>query len=63
MKEGAGGVGRNAGEAGSAREADAHMEVHDNSGTPTLVINDEIHSNMSYAELSGLLDDALAAAE
>ena len=42
---------------------EAHMEVHDITGTPTLVINDEIHSNMSYAELSGLLDDALAAAE
>jgi protein-disulfide isomerase len=37
--------------------------VHDISGTPTLVINDVMHSNMSYADLSALLDEALAEAE
>jgi protein-disulfide isomerase len=42
---------------------EAHMEVHDITGTPTLVINDTVHSNMSYADLSALLDEALAAAE
>ncbi|MFP4161566.1 MAG: DsbA family protein [Ectothiorhodospira sp.] len=42
---------------------EANTEVHDITGTPTLVINDVMHSNMSYAELSALLDEALAAAE
>jgi protein-disulfide isomerase len=42
---------------------EANTAVHDISGTPTLVINDEMHSNMSYADLSALLDEALAEAE
>jgi protein-disulfide isomerase len=42
---------------------EANTAVHDISGTPTLVINDVMHPNMSYADLSALLDDALAAAE
>jgi protein-disulfide isomerase len=42
---------------------EANTAVHDISGTPTLVINDVMHSNMSYADLSALLDEALAAAE
>jgi protein-disulfide isomerase len=42
---------------------EANMEVHEISGTPTLVINDVIHSNMSYADLSALLDEALAEAQ
>lgn len=40
-----------------------NMSVHEIEGTPTLVINDVVYSNMSYADLSALLDDALAAAE
>lgn len=42
---------------------EANMEVHDVRGTPTLVINDVEHSNMSYADLSALLDEALAEAQ
>jgi protein-disulfide isomerase len=42
---------------------EAHTEVHDISGTPTLVINDVMHGNMSYADLSALLDEALAEAQ
>jgi protein-disulfide isomerase len=42
---------------------EANTAVHEISGTPTLVINDVMHSNMSYPELSALLDEALAAAE
>lgn len=42
---------------------EANTAVHDISGTPTLVINNVMHSNMSYADLSALLDEALAEAE
>ncbi len=42
---------------------EAHTAVHEIQGTPTLVINDVLHSNMSYADLSALLDEALAEAE
>lgn len=42
---------------------EANTQVHDIPGTPTLVINDEMHGNMSYADLSALLDDALAEAQ
>jgi protein-disulfide isomerase len=42
---------------------EANTAVHDISGTPTLVINGVMHSNMSYADLSALLDEALAEAE
>jgi protein-disulfide isomerase len=42
---------------------EANTQVHDIPGTPTLVINDEMHGNMSYADLSALLDEALAAAQ
>jgi protein-disulfide isomerase len=42
---------------------EAHMEVHEIPGTPSLIVNGEMHSNMSYADLAGILDDAIAAAE
>ena len=42
---------------------EGHMEVHEISGTPTLVINDVMHGNMSYDDLSALLDEALAEAQ
>lgn len=42
---------------------EATMEEHPIGGTPSLVINDELHSNMSYEDLSALLDEALTAAE
>ncbi|MDG4646827.1 DsbA family protein [Roseibacterium sp. SDUM158017] len=42
---------------------EANTEVHDIPGTPSLVINDELHGNMSYADLAELLDAALAEAE
>jgi protein-disulfide isomerase len=42
---------------------EANTAIHDIPGTPTLIINDEMHGNMSYADLSALLDEALAAAE
>ncbi len=42
---------------------EANTQVHDISGTPSLVINGEMHGNMSYADLSALLDEALAEAE
>lgn len=41
----------------------ANMESHNVQGTPTLVLNGETKSNMSYSELSKLLDEALAKAE
>jgi protein-disulfide isomerase len=44
-------------------EYEANTEVHDIPGTPSIVINDELHGNMSYADLSELLDEALAEAE
>lgn len=42
---------------------ESNLEVHEIPGTPSLVINGELHGNMSYADLSALLDEALAAAE
>lgn len=42
---------------------EANTAIHDIPGTPTLIINDEMHGNMSFADLSALLDEALAAAE
>lgn len=41
---------------------EANIAVHDIPGTPAFVLNDELHGNMSYAELQGLLDTALEAA-
>ncbi len=41
---------------------EAHMEVHEIPGTPTFVINDELHGNMNFADMQALLDSAIAAA-
>jgi protein-disulfide isomerase len=41
----------------------ANMEVHDISGTPAFVIAGTLHSNMSYADMSALIDEAVAAAQ
>ncbi|MBY4894460.1 DsbA family protein [Rhodobacteraceae bacterium N5(2021)] len=41
---------------------EAQMEIHEIPGTPALVLNDELHGNMNYTELSGLLDAAIEAA-
>lgn len=38
----------------------ANVAADEVSGTPTLIINGEKHSNMSYDELSKVLDEALA---
>lgn len=42
---------------------EAHMAEHDISGTPAFVIAGRLHSNMSYGDMSGLIDAALAAAQ
>lgn len=42
---------------------DAHTEVHNISGTPSFVIDGEMHSNMSYADFAAILDERIAAAE
>ncbi|AHM03278.1 Periplasmic thiol:disulfide interchange protein DsbA [Roseibacterium elongatum DSM 19469] len=42
---------------------EANMEVHPIEGTPAVVINDEVLGNMSYEDLSGLLDAALEEAQ
>ena len=42
---------------------EAHMAEHDISGTPAFVIAGTLHSNMSYADMSALIDEALAAAQ
>jgi protein-disulfide isomerase len=42
---------------------EANMEVHDISGTPAFVIDGQLYSNMSYADMSALLDERIAAAE
>lgn len=39
---------------------EANREVHDIPGTPSLVIGDQLHGNMSYEDLTALLDEALA---
>ncbi|WP_224816835.1 DsbA family protein [Hasllibacter sp. MH4015] len=41
---------------------EAYMEVHEIPGTPAFVINDTLHGNMNYADLSALLDAAAEAA-
>lgn len=41
---------------------EVNVAVHDISGTPSVVINDEVLGNMSYADLSARLDEALEAA-
>jgi protein-disulfide isomerase len=42
---------------------EANADAHNIRGTPSFVIDGELHSNMSYADLSAILDDRLAAAE
>ena len=42
---------------------EAHMAEHDISGTPAFVIAGRLHSNMSYAEMAALIDEALVAAQ
>ena len=41
---------------------EANMDVHNISGTPAFVIAGQMHSNMSYADMSAILDEAVAAA-
>lgn len=41
---------------------EAQMEVHAIPGTPAFVLNDELHGNMNYTEMRGLLDAAIEAA-
>lgn len=41
----------------------ANAKAHEITATPSLVINGETYSNMSYADLAALLDEKLAAAE
>jgi len=40
---------------------EANREEHEISGTPSFVIDGEMHSNMSYAEFAALIDARLAA--
>jgi protein-disulfide isomerase len=42
---------------------EANMDVHNISGTPAFVIAGQMHSNMSYADMSAILDEAVAAAQ
>lgn len=42
---------------------EANMEVHNISGTPAFVIAGQMHSNMSYADMSALIDEAIVAAQ
>ncbi|MBF9048322.1 thioredoxin domain-containing protein [Rhodobacterales bacterium LSUCC0031] len=42
---------------------EAHMAEHDISGTPAFVIGGRVHSNMSYGDMSALIDRAIAAAQ
>ena len=42
---------------------EAHMAEHAISGTPAFVIAGRLHSNMSYADMSALIDEAIAAAQ
>lgn len=39
---------------------EANMKEYDVKGTPTLVVNGTVHSNMSYADLKSILDAELA---
>ncbi len=41
---------------------EANIEVHDIPGTPAFVLNDEMHGNMNFQALSGLIDAELEAA-
>lgn len=41
---------------------EAHMAEHEIPGTPSFVINGELHGNMSFADMSTLLDAAIEAA-
>ncbi len=41
---------------------EANIEVHDIPGTPAFVLNDELHGNMNYDALRGLIDEAIEAA-
>jgi protein-disulfide isomerase len=41
---------------------EANTEVHAIPGTPAFVLNDELHGNMNYQELRGLIDTELDAA-
>ena len=42
---------------------EAHMAEHAISGTPAFVIAGRLHSNMSYADMSALIDAAIVAAQ
>ena len=42
---------------------EAHMAEHAISGTPAFVIAGRLHSNMSYADMSALIDEAIVAAQ
>lgn len=39
---------------------EAFMEVHEIPGTPSFVINGDLHGNMTYAEMQALLDGLIA---
>lgn len=41
---------------------EANMEEHEIPGTPAFILNDELHGNMNYTDLSALLDTAIEAA-
>ncbi|QXT39830.1 DsbA family protein [Gymnodinialimonas ceratoperidinii] len=41
---------------------EANMEVHEIPGTPAFILNDELHGNMNYTDMSALLDTAIEAA-
>lgn len=38
---------------------EAQMEVHQIAGTPAFVLNEQMHGNMNYTELRGILDAAI----
>lgn len=41
---------------------EANMEVHEIPGTPAFILNDELHGNMNFTDMSALLDIAIEAA-
>lgn len=41
---------------------EANMEVHEIPGTPAFILNDELHGNMNFTDMSALLDSAIEAA-
>lgn len=41
---------------------EANMEVHEIPGTPAFILNDELHGNMNFTDMSALLDTAIEAA-